>query len=99
MELILQNWQKSIPSVLPAGGGETWVNFLRDKWSRNLIKSFLTKISGKFTVLSDNPRSKQAFNWEVKAVRKDVPELQVEVDKSSVEVLGDGPYTYLGRKR
>ena len=32
---------------------------------------------GRFTVISDNPQSTQAFNWEVKAVRADVS-LQVE---------------------
>jgi hypothetical protein len=33
---------------------------------------------GTFVVISDNPASAQAFNWEVKAVRADVPPLDVE---------------------
>jgi hypothetical protein len=53
---------------------------------------------GKFLVMSEDPRSSQSFNWEVKAVRRDVPALEVEVEKSSVEVGGDGPYTYIRRK-
>ena len=33
---------------------------------------------GRFTVVSDNPASSQAFTWEVKAVRADVPAIDVE---------------------
>lgn len=38
------------------------------------------------------------FFWEVKALRNDVPRLQAEVDKRSVDVHGDGPYRYLTEK-
>lgn len=34
--------------------------------------------NGKFVVYSDNPQSNQKFNWEVKAVRADVPILEAE---------------------
>jgi hypothetical protein len=37
---------------------------------------------GKFVVVSNNPSSAQSFNWLVQAVRKDVPLMQVEVDKT-----------------
>ena len=53
---------------------------------------------GKFTVISDNPYSVQEFSWEVKAVRKDVPYLEVEPGKEGVVVKGDGPYTYIQSK-
>ena len=33
---------------------------------------------GTFIVTSDNPRSAQAFSWEVKATRADIAALQVE---------------------
>lgn len=33
---------------------------------------------GRFSVYSDNPNSSQKFNWEVKAVRSDIPLLEVE---------------------
>ena len=49
---------------------------------------------GKFLVYSDNRVSDQEFNWEVIAVRKDVPRLIVEPSKNDIEVHGDGPYTF-----
>jgi hypothetical protein len=49
---------------------------------------------GRFVVFSDNPNSSQEFDWEVKAIRQDVPLLVVEPDKKDIEVRGDGPYTY-----
>ncbi|OGB90196.1 hypothetical protein A2625_04360, partial [candidate division WOR-1 bacterium RIFCSPHIGHO2_01_FULL_53_15] len=33
---------------------------------------------GRFTVYSDNPSSAQKFNWEVKAIRADIPDLVTE---------------------
>lgn len=33
---------------------------------------------GRFTVHSDNPNSSQKFNWEIKAMRSDIPRLDVE---------------------
>ena len=51
-------------------------------------------VQGKFYVVSDNPESSQEFDWEVKAIRKDVAPLVVEPDKSDYEVTGHGPYTY-----
>jgi hypothetical protein len=49
---------------------------------------------GRFVIVSDNPNSSQEFDWEVKAIRQDVPLLVVEPDKKDIEVRGDGPYTY-----
>lgn len=48
---------------------------------------------GQFTVIGD-PKSRQRFWWEVKGVRKDVPKLLVEPNRSDVRVRGDGPYRY-----
>jgi hypothetical protein len=50
--------------------------------------------NGRFVVVSDNPNSSQEFDWEVKAIRQDVPLLVVEPDKKDIEVRGVGPYTY-----
>jgi hypothetical protein len=52
-------------------------------------------VNGKFIVISSNPNSTQKFNWEVKAVRKDVEPLTTEVEKDKVIVEGFGPYKYL----
>jgi hypothetical protein len=41
----------------------------------------------------------QRFWWQVTAIRKDVPKVNVEPAKSSVEVLGSGPYTYYKEKK
>ncbi|MBD2449047.1 hypothetical protein H6G76_18180 [Nostoc sp. FACHB-152] len=51
-------------------------------------------VQGKFYVVSDNPESSQEFDWEVKAIRKDVAPLVVEPNKTDYEVTGHGPYTY-----
>jgi len=52
-----------------------------------------TRIAGgRFTVVSDNPASSQAFDWEVKAVRNDQPPLVVEPLRSELQVGGFGPY-------
>jgi len=37
--------------------------------------------NGKFIVYSDNKKSSQKFNWEIKAIRADIEKLQVEVLK------------------
>lgn len=37
-------------------------------------------------------------SWLVKAIRRDVPELNVEPKKSDYVLLGDGPYTFLVKK-
>ena len=50
---------------------------------------------GQFTVISQNPKSNQEFDWEIKAVRADVPQLEVEPAKSSTVVQGFGPHTYI----
>lgn len=50
--------------------------------------------NGSFTVISNNTDSVQEFDWEVKAVRKDVDDLIIEPDKSSLSVKGLGPYRY-----
>ncbi|HEX4555646.1 MAG TPA: hypothetical protein VH249_16765 [Xanthobacteraceae bacterium] len=53
--------------------------------------------NGRFVVVSDNPDSAQAFDWEVKAVRKDVPRLVEAPLKTEISVAGFGPYTFIDR--
>jgi len=53
--------------------------------------------NGRFVVISDNPNSSQAFDWEVKAVRKDVPRLVDAPLKTEISVAGFGPYTFIER--
>jgi hypothetical protein len=53
--------------------------------------------NGRFVVISDNPDSAQAFDWEVKAVRKDVPRLADAPLKTEISVAGFGPYTFIDR--
>jgi len=53
--------------------------------------------NGRFVVISDNPSSSQAFDWEVKAVRKDVPRLVEAPLKTEISVAGFGPYTFIER--
>jgi len=50
---------------------------------------------GKFRVAAEFVSSEQEFDWEVKAVRKDVAILEVEPLKKETTVAGDGPYTYV----
>jgi hypothetical protein len=45
----------------------------------------------------DNPE--QAFDWEVKAVRADAPDLVSEPRRDDVVVRGDGPYKYVSARR
>lgn len=47
---------------------------------------------GRFVVVSDDPTSSQAFDWEVKAVRQDQAPLQVEPLRADLDVGGFGPY-------
>ena len=49
---------------------------------------------GGFIVGSSNKESTQVFDWEVKAIRKDIQALEVEPLKSAVRVERFGPYTY-----
>ncbi|MBV9775376.1 MAG: hypothetical protein JO040_15580 [Gemmatimonadetes bacterium] len=49
-------------------------------------------VGGRFVVVSENPHSDQEFDWEVKAVRKDLPPLEVEPDRAKLDVSGFGPY-------
>jgi hypothetical protein len=53
---------------------------------------------GRFVVVSDNANSNQQFDWEVKAVRKDVPRLIVSPRKSEISIAGFGPYTFANGK-
>lgn len=53
---------------------------------------------GSFTVVSDNRRSDQAFDWQVMAVRRGET-LEVEPLKAQRVVAGIGPYTYSYRLR
>jgi hypothetical protein len=50
---------------------------------------------GRFIVVSNNPKSAQAFDWEVKAVRADGPPLAVEPLRSETTVGGFGPYAFI----
>lgn len=56
-------------------------------------------VNGAFQVISDNPRSTQEFDWEVKALRSDAPLLVAEPLKKDIQVGGFGPYTYEVRAR
>lgn len=49
---------------------------------------------GVFVVASANPDSRQAFDWEVKAIRRDVPALEPEPARRDLAVERFGPYTY-----
>jgi hypothetical protein len=49
---------------------------------------------GVFVVVSENPESIQEFDWEVKAVRADIPTLKPEPHKHEIKVSGFGPYTF-----
>ncbi len=53
---------------------------------------------GAFSVISQNVASAQRFDWEVKATRKDKPDLEVEPLRSDMIVSGLGPYK-IGMKR
>lgn len=50
---------------------------------------------GKFVVISTNPKSNQSFDWEVTAVRSDVPALNPAPLKTQVHIKGRPPYTYM----
>ena len=64
-----------------------------------MTQGSLKVYSGMFFVYSDNPHSRQKFDWQVTAVRADVELLDVEPLKSEILVKGDGPYTYaVGRE-
>jgi hypothetical protein len=49
---------------------------------------------GAFIVVSANPESTQAFDWEVKAARSDVAPLAVEPARRDLRVESFGPYAY-----
>lgn len=55
--------------------------------------------NGRFIVVSNNHESKQAFDWEVKAIRADAPELEVEPSRDKIAVGGFGPYTFVAKER
>lgn len=54
--------------------------------------------AGRFIVVSSNPASTQAFDWEVKAVRADGPPLEAEPLRERTAVGGFGPYTFIARR-
>jgi hypothetical protein len=54
---------------------------------------------GRFVVVSRDPASAQAFDWEVKAVRADAPPLEAEPRRDSTVVGGFGPYTFIAGRR
>jgi hypothetical protein len=55
---------------------------------------------GSFLVRAiDGNNQRQAFDWEVKAIRADVPALLVEPKRDEITVRGDGPYRYFIPKR
>jgi len=51
--------------------------------------------NGQFMVISNNPQSEQRFDWEVTAVRNDVPLLNPTPLKAEVRIKGHPPYTYI----
>jgi hypothetical protein len=53
---------------------------------------------GRFTIWAQGPVQTFRVMWLVKAIRKDVPELDVTPLKSSGPVRGDGPYTYIDNR-
>ena len=56
-------------------------------------------IAGTFFVRGYGGTNKtQSFYWEVKAVRNDVKQFEVEPSKDDYELKGDGPYTYLVKR-
>jgi hypothetical protein len=50
--------------------------------------------NGSFIVVSSHKESAQEFDWEVKAIRKDIAKLEVEPLKDAVTVERFGPYAY-----
>jgi len=50
---------------------------------------------GRFVVISNNPKSNQTFDWEVTAVRSDVPTLNPTPLRTQVQIKGRPPYTYI----
>jgi hypothetical protein len=54
---------------------------------------------GRFLVVSSDPRSSQEFDWEVKAVRRDIERLEAEPSKDAIRVERFGPYAYTVPKR
>lgn len=55
---------------------------------------------GRFTIYARGPAGGAAqVMWLVKAIRNDVPPLEVEPLRSAVDVAGDGPYRYVARSR
>lgn len=50
--------------------------------------------NGRFIVISNNPKSNQSFDWEVTAIRGDVPPLNPTPLKSSIQIKGHAPYMY-----
>jgi hypothetical protein len=52
-------------------------------------------LNGTFIIVAGNPVSKQAFNWEVSAMRADVPPLDVQPRRGATVVSGLGPYTFI----
>ena len=50
---------------------------------------------GRFVVISTNPKSNQTFDWEVTAVRSDVPTLNPTPLRTQVHIKGRTPYTYI----
>jgi len=56
-------------------------------------------IDGAFTVRGGAESAGVKFCWEVRAIRADVPDLDVEPLRSDVVVRGDGPYRYVAGQR
>jgi hypothetical protein len=69
-----------------------------DQLSVSTLKGVKIK-DGRFLVVSADPQSSQEFDWEVKAVRKDIERLEVEPLKSAIQVERFGPYAYTIPKR
>ncbi|NQT95100.1 MAG: hypothetical protein HQ572_01485 [Candidatus Omnitrophica bacterium] len=66
---------------------------LTAKGQKPFLLSYTGIEDGQFKVYGTDPDGE--FSWEVKAVRNDIPVINVEPDKNDVKVRGFGPYTYI----
>ncbi|MDD5092552.1 MAG: hypothetical protein PHQ23_16760 [Candidatus Wallbacteria bacterium] len=97
------NAEISLPDYFEAltrEDGRTIILSNIDGFDRLMVKKVNGKkiVNNRFTVVAEDQKSCQEFDWEVKAVRKDVKPLQAEQCKKGLEVRGNGPYTYTVKK-
>lgn len=89
--------------VTPLLGCEADCPVMKERENRGYIVPNLAVsqvVDGQFTVMFAGGWDHRCarFFWEVKAVRKDVPQFEVEPSMAAYSVAGEGPYTYLVRK-